>query len=106
MTESENRYDGRRSESFDCIALTGDAEGGSRHEGYELPPEMEIGEAVPSDAKERQRWTETSSTSARPVPKTRRVGSHEATGAASAAMEATSQKHEQRSRTIEVYASE
>lgn len=62
--EFEVRDDGRRSESFDCIALTGDAEGGPRHEGFtlaprkarQLPLELEFGEAVPSDAKERQRW--------------------------------------------------
>lgn len=55
--ELDIRHDRRRSESFDCIALTGGTEGGSRHEGsLKLPPVLEFGEAVPSDANERQRW--------------------------------------------------
>lgn len=78
--ETEIRYDGRRSRSFDCIALTGATEGGLRHEGFTLGSCQDS--FLPHWSSERRclrmqtnvRGGTVSSTSAPPAPKARRVG--------------------------------
>lgn len=79
--ESEIRYDGRRSRSFDCIALTGATEGGLRHEGF-TPSDHASDSFLPHWSSARRclrmqknvRGGTVSSTSAPPAPKARRVG--------------------------------